>query len=141
MYGDTEVIRGLARGLRDRGGEIRAEADRLRRRAEATPWSGLAADAMRLRVGEQVASLHHTAGLHDDAAEALELHATAVERIKALIAAVEARARALVAAAQDRLLGLAAAVLPDPVDELVARFVPPPPGHRDWLTVELPGLS
>ena len=32
-------------------------------------------------------------------------------------------------------------VLPDPVDELLDRFVPPPPGHRDWLLVDLPGLS
>ena len=37
--------------------------------------------------------------------------------------------------------GLVDAILPDPVDELLARFVPPPSGHRDWLTVDLPGLS
>ena len=26
------------------------------------------------------------------------------------------------------------------MDELLARFVPPPSGHRDWLTIDLPGL-
>jgi hypothetical protein len=141
MYGDTEVIRGLGRELRRLGEEIRAEADRLGQRAGTTPWSGLAAEAMRSRVVDQVASLHHTARLHDDAAGALDEHAAEVDRIKALIAAVEATVRALVAAAEHRLAGLAAAVLPDQVDELLARFVPPPSGHRDWLTVDLPGLS
>jgi hypothetical protein len=34
-----------------------------------------------------------------------------------------------------------ASVLPDPLDELLDRFVPPPPGHRDWLFVDLRGLS
>jgi len=51
---------------------------------------------------------------------------------------------ALVEAARSRLTGLVGlldTVLPDPVDELLARFVPPPSGHRDWLTVELPGVS
>ena len=34
--------------------------------------------------------------------------------------------------------------MPDPVDQLLDRFEPPPPGHRDWLTVAadlVPGLS
>jgi hypothetical protein len=141
MYGDTEAIRGLAAGLRRQGEAIRADADWLRQRAEAAPWSGLAAEAMRTRVGEQVASLQHTARLHDDAAEALALHAAAVDRLKALIAAIERQVQSLVSAAKERLLGLAAAVLPDPVDELLSRFVPPPSGHRDWLAVDLPGLS
>ena len=141
MYGDTEVVRGLAQGLRRQGDAIRAEAGRLAQRSEDAAWSGLAAEAMRTRVGEQVASLHHTARLHDDAADALDQHAAEVDRVKALIAAIEAKVLALVAAAKERLTGLAAAVLPDQVDELLARFVPPPTGHRDWLRVDLPGLS
>ena len=28
----------------------------------------------------------------------------------------------------------------DPLDDLLDRFVPPPSGHRDWLTVDFPGL-
>jgi hypothetical protein len=141
MYGDTDAIRGLARTMRDLGAELRSEAGALRARAEAAEWEGLAADAMRLRVRAQVEALGRTAELADDAAVALEGHADEVDRLKALIVAIERRVRALVAAAEERLGGLLDAVLPDPVDELLARFVPPPSGHRDWLTVDLPGLA
>jgi hypothetical protein len=141
MYGDTEAIRGLARTMRDQGTTLRAEADWLLSRADAVPWEGLAADAMRARVHAQVEALRRTADLSDDAAVALDQHADEVDRRKALIAAIERKALALVAAAKDRLAGLVSSVLPDPVDELLDRFVPPPPGHRDWLLVDLPGLS
>jgi hypothetical protein len=141
MYGDTERIRGLARTMRGQGTALRSEAAALLARAESTPWEGLAAEAMRVRVRAQVAALRRTAGLADDAAVALERHADEVDRLKALIAAIERRVLALVAAAKERLGGLVDAVLPDPVDELLARFVPPPTGHRDWLTVDLPGLA
>ena len=140
MYGDTEVIRGLARTMRTQGASLREEARALLARAESTPWRGAAAEAMRARVRSQSAGLRGTADLADDAARALERHADEVDRLKALIAAIERRVTALVAAARDRLDGLVAAVLPDPVDELLARFAPPPSGHRAWLTVDLPGL-
>jgi hypothetical protein len=140
MYGDTEAIRGLARAMRGQGEALRAEADRLRSRAETVAWEGLAAEAMRLRVRQQAGALGHSADLADDAAAALDRHADEVDRLKALIAAIEARVMRLVAAARERLGGLLEHVLPDPLDELLARFVPPPHGHRDWLTVELPGL-
>ena len=141
MYGDTEAIRGLARTMREQGAALRSEAARLLVRAETVPWHGLAADAMRARVQAQVAALRRTAGLSDDAAAALDRHADAVDRLKVLIAEIERKVTALVAAARNRLAGLLTDVLPDPVDELLARFVPPPPGHRDWLLVDLPGLS
>jgi len=141
MYGDTEAIRGLARTMRGQGTTLRSQADRLRTHADAVPWEGLAADAMRARVHAQVAALRRTADLADDAAVALDQHADEVDRRKALIAAIEQKAMALVAAARDRLAGLVTSVLPDPVDELLDRFVPPPSGHRDWLLVDLPGLS
>jgi hypothetical protein len=140
MYGDTEAIRALARAMRAQGDALRAEADQLRSRAGSVAWEGLAADAMRLRVHQQAGALGGTAHLADEAAAALDRHADEVDRLKALIAAIEARVMRLVAAARERLGGLLDHVLPDPVDELLARFVPPPPGHRDWLTVELPGL-
>jgi hypothetical protein len=140
MYGDTDAIRQLAHTMRGHGAAISAEADALLARAESTPWSGLAADAMRLRARTQVLALQRTAGLQDEAATALERHADDVDRLKALIAAIERKVMTLVSAAKDRLGGLVEAVLPDPMDELLARFVPPPPGHRDWLTVDLPGL-
>ncbi len=141
MYGDTDAIRGLARTMRDQGTALRSQADWLLNSAEAVPWEGLAADAMRARVRVQVAAMRRTAELSDEAAVALEQHADEVDRLKALIAAIERKVTALVEAAKDRLAGLVSSVLPDPVDELLDRFVPPPPGHRDWLLVDLPGLS
>ena len=147
MYGDTEVIRGLARTLREQGHEVMREADRLLRDAESAPWQGLAADAMRQQARSRTRALRHSARLHDAAADALERHATEVERVKAVIAAIEEAVRQLVAAARERLAGIAGAVSAglglsaDPVDQLLDRFVPPPPGHRDWLTVDLPGLA
>jgi hypothetical protein len=141
MYGDTETIRGLARTMRTQAGVLRSEAGMLLGRAEATPWTGVAADAMRLRVRAQVGSLRHAASLADGAAAALERHADEVDRLKALIAAIEEKVMALVSTAKDRLAGLVESVLPDPVDELLAHFDPPPSGHRDWLTVDLPGLT
>jgi hypothetical protein len=140
MYGDTEAIRGLARTMREQGTALRSEATALLGRAEAVAWQGLAADAMRASVLAQAASLRRTAGLSDDAAAALDRHADEVDRLKALIAEIERKVHALVDAARDRLTGLLADVLPDPVDELLARFDPPPPGHRAWLLVDLPGL-
>jgi hypothetical protein len=141
MYGDTEAIRGLARTMRRQGTALRSQADWLLARAEAVPWEGLAAEAMRARVRAQVGGLRRTADLADDAAVALDQHADEVDGLKSLIAAIERQAMALVAAAKDRLAGLVTSVLPDPIDELLDRFVPPPPGHRDWLLVDLPGLT
>jgi hypothetical protein len=144
MYGDTDAIRGLARTMRGQAATLRAEAGHLLARAEAVPWEGLAADAMRARVRAQVGGLRRAAELADDAARSLVHHADEVDRVKALITAIERKVMALISAARDRLAGLAglaASVLPDPVDELLDRFVPPPPGHRDWLVVDLPGLS
>lgn len=147
MYGDTSAIRRLASELRHQADDIRAEADRLLGRAESVSWQGWTADAMRGHARLRVDGLHRTARAHDAAAEALDRHAAEVDRRKEAIAAIERRAHRLVAEARARLAGLtdqvlegAGRVLADPLDELLDRFVPPPPGHRDWLTVELPGL-
>ena len=148
MYGDTTVIRRLARELRDRAVDIRTEADHLVARADSVPWSGLAADALRRRTQDRAGALRRSAGLHDDAADALDRHAAEVDRLKELIAAIEHRAHALVDGARDRLADLGhdlvdglGHVLPDAGDELLDRFVPPAPGSRDWLGVDLPGLG
>lgn len=144
MYADTRAIRHLAAGLRERAGDIRAEADALAGRAETCLWAGLAADAMRGRARLQASVLRRCADEHADAAEALEAHAAAVEDAMALIAAIERKAAQLVEGARSRVAawvdGVADAVL-DHRDEALAAFVPPPPGHPAWLKVELPGVT
>jgi hypothetical protein len=134
MYGDTTRIRVLADELRARADEIRALADRLAEHADRVPWDGLAADAMRRSAHHRAAALRRTAALHDDAADALDRHAREVDRLKDLIAAIERKVRTLVEAARDTLV-------PDVLDDLVGRFVPPAPGSREWLTVDLPGVG
>lgn len=148
MYGDTRVIRQLAAQLRDQATDLRRDADGLVGHAEAVQWHGWAADAMRTVAREHGSRLRATAQAHDDAADALDRHATEVDRLKALIGQIERRAHQLIAAARDRLadlgrriLGGLSDLLPDPVDRLLDRFIPPPPGHRDWLSVDLPGLG
>lgn len=146
MYGDTSVIRGLARSLRDQATDIRLEADRLVAQSDNTHWTGLAADAMRHRTRERASALRRSAGLHEDAAEAIEHHADEVDRLKDLIASIERRVRGAIELARNRLAQLAHSlidgigrVIPDPVDDLLDRFVPPVHGSMDWLDVELPG--
>ena len=93
---------------------------RRRARGRAGPPTRCAAAA-----GERAAALRRSAGRHRDAAEALAHHADEVDRVKDLIAAAERKVT--------RLLG--------DLGDLVDRFIPPPPGHRDWLRIEIPGLS
>jgi hypothetical protein len=152
MYGDTEAIRQLARDQRRRAEEVRWEAGAAGIHAAAVIWEGRAADAMRSLVAVRCAELRRVADLLDTSASALDTHAAAVEAVKALIASIEARVRSLVAAARARLAEVAATLAsavgqavgvigPDPLDELLDRFVPPPPGHIDWLRVSFPGID
>ncbi len=141
MYGDTAAIRRRATELRRQAGEIRREGDDLLGRAEGVRWQGWAADAMRSHARDRVAALRRTAQRHDDAADALDRHAAEVERLQALIAIIERRVHDLVAAARERMADGLRRLLPEALDERLARFVAPPPGHRDWLVVELPGLG
>jgi hypothetical protein len=138
MYGDTTTIRALARGLREQGQDILAEADALVGRAEAVPWAGLAADAMRRLAREHAGGLRTCAGLHDEAAEALERHAREVDHLKDLIAAVERRVARMVDDVGGVLHGLVSHVAPDAVDHWLAGFEPPPRGSKDWLDVHVP---
>lgn len=126
MYGDTGAMRRRAAQLREQGEEIRLAADRLVARTEAVPWTGRAADAMRERIRERASHLRDVASRHEDAAESLERHLLEVDALKDDIAARQRRAEALVRDA--------------PRESAVAAFTPPPAGHKDWLTAELPGL-
>jgi uncharacterized protein YukE len=84
MLTDTTGIRHLARRMRERADEIRAEGSRVRRRADDVPWQGRSAEAMRAQVAVRLTTLAATADLHDDAAEALEQHADAVDAVAAV---------------------------------------------------------
>lgn len=148
MYGDTTVIRGLARRLRDQGADIRAEADVLVAHADAVHWSGLAADAMRGLARAHAGDLRQCAARHSDAADALDRHAREVDHLEDLIAGIERRVRGVLDSALHVgghvLGGLTHAlshVVPDPLEHWAQHFVPPPHGSKAWLDVHVPGPS
>lgn len=147
MYGDTGVMRRRAAQLREQGADIRSMADLLAGQMDGIAWTGRAADAMRERIRERAAHLRDVAVRHAVAADSLERHLAAVDSLKEQIATTERRADALVLDARSRVAGAARALdadgvgrEPAPEDRRLAEFTPPPPGHKDWLTVELPGL-
>jgi uncharacterized protein YukE len=95
MLTDTSGIRHLARRMRERAEEIRAEGARLRRRADDVPWQGRSAEAMRTHLAARLTTLSATADLHDDAAGALERHAEAVDAVTGLADTVVDELRSL----------------------------------------------
>ncbi len=121
MYGDSDVMRKHADRLREQGADIRALADKLVGQAEAVAWTGRAGDAMRERIRERAARLREVAERHEQAAETLDDHTDDVDLLKDSIAEVERRATALLE------------------DGALPTFEPPAPGHKDWLSVTLPG--
>ncbi|GAA3830612.1 putative T7SS-secreted protein [Nocardioides panacisoli] len=120
MYGDSDVIRKRVDQLRDQAADVRALADQLVARTEALGWTGRAADAMQVRVADRATHLWGAADRHDRGADALDRHAAAVDEAKEQISEAERRAASAGAEARDG-------------------FVPPAPGHKDWLSAELPG--
>ena len=140
MYGDTAVMRKRAGQLREQGADIRAAAERLVARSETVPWRGRAADAMRERVKERATHLRAAAHAHDTAADSLERHLAEVDRLKDSIAEAERRLGGQVVEAQHHV---AATSYDDSAatdrDRALATLTLPPPGHADWLTLELPG--
>jgi hypothetical protein len=147
MYGDSGVMRRRAAQLREQGTDLRTMADHLVSRTEEIAWDGRAADAMRERIRQRAVHLRASAADHDTAAETLERHAQEVDALKEAIQAIERRATALVEDARTRVARLDGAPGPDdvrrepaPTDRVLATFDPPPPGHKDWLGVSLPGL-
>jgi hypothetical protein len=148
MYGDTTVIRTLARRLRDQGADIRAEADSLVGHADAVHWTGLAADAMRTLARDHAGDLRVCASRHDDAADALDRHAREVDHLVELIATIEHRVLGVLDGARHALGGITHAlshVVPDGIDHSLdhwaPHFVPPPHGSKEWLDVHVPRPS
>ena len=140
MYGDTAAGRKRAAQLREQGGDIRTLATRLVSQAESVPWHGKAADAMRERIKERAAHLRSAAAQHETAAESLGKHLTEVDSLKEAIEVRAHKATALVEDARTRASQAPEGTPPDEADSRLLAFDPPPPGHQDWLTVELPGL-
>lgn len=147
MYGDTDVMRRRAGQLREQGSDIRAMAERLVAQTEGIGWSGRAADSMRERVRDRAADLREAAGQHDAAADSLEKHLHEVYRLKDAISGLERKATSLVSDARTRVARVDSHDDPegvrrtaDPADQQLAGFTPPPRGHKNWLSVNLPGL-
>jgi hypothetical protein len=129
MYGDSLVMRRRATQLREQAEDIRAMAEQLVNRSEEVSWTGRAADSMRSRVRERAAHLREAANAHDTAADSLDKHLGECDRLTESIAAIERRASSLATDAPAR------------EDQGLATFSPPPPGHKDWLDVDLPTRS
>lgn len=152
MYGDTDQLRRRVDQLREQGVEVRTLADQLVARTEGLGWTGRAAESMRLRVHERAAHLRDAAADHETAADSLDKHLTDLTALQEAIAHREHKAASLVADARTRVARVesandsAASPAPavrrvaDADDLVLVAFAAPPPGHRDWLSVELPGL-
>jgi len=144
MYGDTAAGRRRVAQLREQGGDIRAMAARLVSQAEAVPWHGKAADAMRERIKERASHLRAAAAHHETAADSLARHLAEVDMLKEAIDVRAHKATALVEDARTRAAqahGPAGAPAePDETDTALLSIDLPPAGHKDWLDVTLPGL-
>jgi hypothetical protein len=147
MYGDSGVMRRRAAQIREQGADIRTMADQLVAQTEGIAWTGRAADAMRERIRERAAHLRQVASAHDTAADSLVHHCQQVDRLKDQIVDTERKAETLTGDARARVDQIESADdpagvrrTPSPEDQTLAAFTPPPPGHKDWLTVTLPGL-
>ncbi len=137
MYGDTAAARKRVAQLREQSGDIRALAARLVSQAEAVPWHGKAADAMRERIRERASHLRSAASHHDTAADSLSRHLGEVDHLKE---AIDTRSRKAASLVEDARTRASESVAADDSDAAMLVFDPPPAGHRAWLSVELPGL-
>lgn len=137
MYGDTAAGRKRVAQLREQGGDIRALASRLVSQAEAAPWHGKAAESMRERIKERAQHLRTVAAHHETAADSLARHLGEVDSLKESIEARSHKAASLVEDARTRASENGT---DDEVDRALLAFDPPPAGHQDWLTLDLPGL-
>ncbi|GAA1944665.1 hypothetical protein [Nocardioides hwasunensis] len=140
MYGDTAAGRKRVAQLREQSGDIRALAARLVSQAEAVPWHGKAADAMRERIKERATHLRTAAAQHETAADSLAKHLGEVDTLKETIDLRAGKATRLVEDARTRASEAGDGAPDDPTDATLLVFDPPPAGHKDWLTVDLPGL-
>lgn len=150
MYGDTAVMRKRATQLRDQAVDIAMMADSLVAQADSIAWTGRAADAMRARIQERATHLREAAAAHETAADSLGAHLGEVDRLKDAVHDIENRAASLIDDARTRVARLEQRkqlgdrdgihITPTDADQTLASFTAPAAGHKDWLTVNLPGL-
>lgn len=138
MYGDTMVMRKRVAQLREQGEDIRSMADKLVSQSEDIAWTGRAADSLRSRVRDRASHLRDAANAHDSAASSLERHLTECDLLAESIDEISRKAESLIADAGTRVARADTEISDD--DRALTSFEPPPPGHRDWLSIELPGL-
>ena len=148
MYGDTSVMRRRADELRDQGADIAMTADQLVAQSDAIAWSGRAADAMRARVRERATHLREAAAPARDGRRL----ADPSPRRGRPAQGVHRRGRAAGRARSSPTPAPASpgsrptrrtrtAVRGEPrarPTRRSRRSSPPKPGHKDWLTVNLP---
>ena len=94
-------------------------------------------EAMRERIRERASHLRAAAAQHDTAADSLAAHLAEVDRLKE---AIDVRAHKAATLAEDARTRASEGTPTDDADAVLVAFDPPPAGHRDWLTVDLPGL-
>jgi hypothetical protein len=147
VYGEPDQIRRLATRMRERATDLEIRADQLVGAAQDTHWWSTAGGSMRAHAGDLGAEIRATARAYGVAADKIDAHAQEVEERLALIAAIEERVTSMIAGAVDRLRDFADSVVdgakdmvglgdgPDPQDERLASYAPPPPGDRAWLDV------
>ncbi|MDN5893667.1 MAG: hypothetical protein L0H93_06530 [Nocardioides sp.] len=147
MYGDTAAMRKRAAERRAQATHIRAMADRLGAQIDTSNWDGRAGAAMSARVRDRAGHLRECAAAHESAADSLDKHLWEVERLKDAISDIERKADSLIIDARNRIAQIRAqetspGVVIDPTDEdrVLDQFEAPKSGHKDWLTVNLPGL-
>lgn len=102
MYGEPRKIREVAERLERRAAQLRAEADELHTASEGSPWVSAAADRMREHARASLDELVQVAREYDEAAEKVRAHATEVQRLLDLIAAIERQVRAIIGEALGR---------------------------------------
>lgn len=143
MYGDSAAMRKRVLELQEQARDLRALADGLLGHTDTLRWEGRAARDLRDRVTDRAAGLRSSADQQEAAADALTRHLAEVERRKDAIADIERRTLSLTADARERVARIDSA---DPLvqasddDRRLLAFSPPPSGHKEWLTVTVPGL-
>jgi hypothetical protein len=99
---------------------------------------------MRERIKERASHLRTAAAHHETAADSLARHLGEVDTLKE---AIDVRAHKATTLVEDARTRAGEASGPDEIpaeadeaDAALLAFDPPPVGHKDWLTVTLPGL-